>query len=133
MKNKKSLRTLYYNLHLRVLYCTDAQAFSQSYDLAPRPLPPVSWRHTERLRNRFNLLTGEGEGSGRRAESHDRKKAWPSINHSILSVLQYPKNNVKFFMIFRSYGFWISALNKADNARLSAPGQKKLERKNFWL
>jgi hypothetical protein len=29
------------------------------------------------------LLTG---GGGRGAESHDRKKAWSSINHSILSA-----------------------------------------------
>jgi hypothetical protein len=28
----------------------------------------------------------EGEGGGRGAESYDRKKAWPSINHSLLSA-----------------------------------------------
>ncbi len=34
----------------------------------------------------YSLLTGEGEGEGGRgAESYDRKKAWASINHSILS------------------------------------------------
>jgi hypothetical protein len=30
------------------------------------------------------LLTGEGERGGRGAESYDRKKGWPSINHSLL-------------------------------------------------
>ncbi len=74
----------------------EGQAFSQSYDLAP-PSPslppyPVSRlnrrRHTGRLRKRDNLLTGEGrEGGGRGAESYHRKKAWYSINHSILSCL----------------------------------------------
>jgi hypothetical protein len=34
------------------------------------------------------LLTGEGEGGGLGAESYDCKKAWSSINHSILSVVE---------------------------------------------
>jgi hypothetical protein len=55
----------------------------------PLPLPyPVNMldlRHTGRLRKNGNLLMGEGEGGGCGAESYDRKKAWPSINHSILS------------------------------------------------
>ncbi len=42
-------------------------------------------QHTGRLRKRDNLLTGEVGGGGRGAESYYRKKAWPSINHSILS------------------------------------------------
>jgi hypothetical protein len=35
------------------------------------------------------LLTGDegGEGGGRGAESNDREKVWPSINHSILSAV----------------------------------------------
>jgi hypothetical protein len=31
----------------------------------------------------------EEEGGGRGAESYDRKKAWSSMNHSILSDLSY--------------------------------------------
>jgi hypothetical protein len=31
---------------------------------------------------------GEGERGGQGAESYDRKKAWSSINYSILSVLR---------------------------------------------
>jgi hypothetical protein len=65
-----------------------SQAFSRLYDLAPHPpRPPVSKldpRHTGRLRKRDNLLPGER--GGRAAKSYDRKKAWSSINHSILSV-----------------------------------------------
>jgi hypothetical protein len=37
---------------------------------------------------RSSLLTGEvGEVVRRGAKSYDREKAWPSINHSILSAL----------------------------------------------
>jgi len=72
----------------------DGQAFSRSYDLAPpSPQPPptaptlspvskLRRRHTGRLRKRDNLPTGGGGG----AKSYYSKKAWPSINHSLLSV-----------------------------------------------
>jgi len=53
----------------------DGQAFSRSYDLAPRPPPLLLSQPLER----------EGEGGGRGVESYDRKKVWSSINHSILS------------------------------------------------
>ncbi len=76
----------------------EAQAFSRSYDIIPRPSPPpyspvskLDRRHTGRLLD--NLLTGEGGGEegGRGAESYDRKKAWSSINHSILSAQSVKK------------------------------------------
>ncbi len=56
---------------------------------SPTPLLPSSVskldrRHTGRLRKRDNLMTGEWGGGGRGAESYDRK-AWSSINHSVLS------------------------------------------------
>ncbi len=59
------------------------------YDLAPPPSPPpllspvskLYRRHTGSLRMIDNLLTGERGG----ARSHDREKAWSSLNHSILS------------------------------------------------
>jgi hypothetical protein len=55
----------------------EGQAFSRSYDLDPRPPPPPSLvRKTEK----DNLLTGEGEGGGRGAESSDG----PSKNNSLL-------------------------------------------------
>ncbi len=72
----------------------EGQAFSQSYDLAPRPLPPpVSVSKLERATHRKieierQLAHGKGgEEGGRGAESYDRKKAWSSVNHSILSGL----------------------------------------------
>ncbi len=66
------------------------QAFS--YDLAPRPCPPpfspvrkLDRRRRGRLRKRLKLLTGDWrKGVGRPAKSYDRKKAWSSINHSLL-------------------------------------------------
>ncbi len=58
--------------------------------LLPHPLPLL--RHTGRLRKKDNLLTGQGEGSGRGAESYDGKKSWSSINHSILSALSPPNH-----------------------------------------
>jgi hypothetical protein len=53
-------------------------------------LSPVSKpdrRHRGRLIYIYtdNLLTVEGEGGGAGAKSYDSKKAWSSINHSILS------------------------------------------------
>jgi hypothetical protein len=67
----------------------EIQAFSRSYDLAPRQPSRVikhDRRYTGRQRKRDNLQMGkEGWGGGRGAESYDQKKAWSSINHSILS------------------------------------------------
>jgi hypothetical protein len=55
-------------------------------------LPPPSlvskldWRHTGSLKKRDELLTGEKRrGGGGGAESCYRKKAWSSINPSILA------------------------------------------------
>ncbi len=42
-----------------------------------------------RLRKRDNFLTGEEGGGGRGVKSYDRKKAWASLNHSILSESMY--------------------------------------------
>jgi hypothetical protein len=47
-------------------------------------IPPWS-RHRGRLRKRENFLTGEGGRVGRGAKSYDSKKAWFSLNRSILS------------------------------------------------
>jgi hypothetical protein len=61
-------------------------AFLRSYDLAPRPLSPVgklSLLLSPPVCRRSSLLTGRGGGGG--AESSHRKKAWPSINYSLLS------------------------------------------------
>ncbi len=55
--------------------------------LLARPLPPplsLDRQHTGSLRKRDNLLTGEG-GEGYRRGVESRKKAWASINQSILS------------------------------------------------
>ncbi len=56
----------------------------------PSSLPSVCWTgDTQEDCERDKLLTGEGKGVARGAKSYDRKKAWTSINHSILSVYQY--------------------------------------------
>ncbi len=56
----------------------------------PPPVSKLDRRHTGKLRKRDNLLLGGGRGKGgrgwARAESYDRKKAWSSRNHSILSA-----------------------------------------------
>ncbi len=54
----------------------------------PPPPPPVpvsklSRRHIGRLRKRGNGRGGKEDGRG--FEAYDRKKAWPSINHQMLS------------------------------------------------
>ncbi len=68
------------------------QAFSRSNDLAPllapsphHPVSKLARRHTGRLRNRDNLLTGDGGEEFGLAEAYNRKKAFSSTNHSILS------------------------------------------------
>jgi hypothetical protein len=49
----------------------------------------LAGRHTVRLIKRDNLLRGVGVGGagGGGPKSFDGEKAWPSINHSILSAL----------------------------------------------
>jgi hypothetical protein len=83
-------------------------------------------RKTEKERH---LLTGEKGVRGWTRSRIIRPQESLALYKSFNTLCVTVSNLVKFFMmIFRSYGFWISALNKADNARLSAPGQKKLER-----
>ncbi len=54
----------------------------------PLPVSKLDRRHTGRLRKRDNLLTGERrKGVGEEPNTCDHKKAWSSINHSILSGL----------------------------------------------
>jgi hypothetical protein len=56
----------------------EGHAFLRSCESAPSPPPPPS----------SDLLMGDGgggEGGRRGGESYDRKKAWPSINHSVFS------------------------------------------------
>ncbi len=71
----------------------DDQAFSLSYDLAPRT--PPAW-----LRKRDNLLTREvEEGGGWGAQSYSGEKVWSSINDSIISAknldsIYVPNNGV---------------------------------------
>ncbi len=67
------------------------------------PLPPVSKLHrlhTGRLRKKDNLLTREeGEEGAQGARSYDRKKAWSSINHSMLIASKPSQvlDQVKYF------------------------------------
>ncbi len=58
---------------------------------APLPKVMLDWRHTKKSVKYRQLADGRGVGggSGGGAESYDRKKAWSSINHSILSGVQY--------------------------------------------
>ncbi len=56
----------------------------------PFPIPPLFLQQARPAANRKtekdNLLTGKGaKGGGRGAKSCDCKKAWSSINHSLLS------------------------------------------------
>ena len=99
----------------------EGQAFSQSYDLAPRsPHPPSPVRKTEKERKIADGRGGKGgfapqpppppsparkiekekqiaggrgrDGGGWGAESYERKKIWSSINHSILILWVWPLN-----------------------------------------
>jgi len=73
-------------LNQRVLMNYRGPAFSASYDwLVPHPLSKLDRPHIGRLRKRDILPTGEGGG----AVSYDGKRAWFSINHSILSGLLF--------------------------------------------
>jgi hypothetical protein len=81
-------------LHSAHVLFTEDQAFLRLYDSAPRPPPSLPTSPVRKLSQflnhcvcrRSSLMTGEGGGgSGRGAESHERKKAWASMNSSILS------------------------------------------------
>jgi hypothetical protein len=53
--------------------------------LHARPLPLLPSAIVSLSQSLVQLLDRRGGGGGRGAESFDRKKAWPSINRSILS------------------------------------------------
>ncbi len=65
---------------------------SWSYDLVPRPSPPslqykFDCGDTLKTVEEIQLAAGtEEEEGGVGAQSYDRKKAWSSINHSILAA-----------------------------------------------
>ncbi len=76
--------------------------FGSSPSFSPLSICNRDRRYTGRPRKRDNLLmlTGDrGGGGGRGAESCDRKKAWPSINHSILSDQDNCANS--FFVLYK--------------------------------
>ncbi len=57
----------------------------RSYDLSPRPPPPLSRQPVVSLSQSscvtpIELTDGRGGRGGRGAKSYDREKAWPSIN-----------------------------------------------------
>jgi hypothetical protein len=64
--------------------------------LHPHPLPHSPVRKLSLylslpVSHRSSLLTGEeGEGGGGGAKSYDGEKVWSSVNHSMLSGIQYP-------------------------------------------
>jgi hypothetical protein len=86
----------------RIEWFIEVQAFLMPYNSAPRPPFPLSANCLSSRSQSFCVLPDqltdwrEGGGGGRGAESYDRKKAWASINCSILSDL----DNV-FFLLLR--------------------------------
>jgi hypothetical protein len=73
----------------------EGQAFLRSFDSATPSPSPVG--KIEKIEKRGNLLTETEEGGGRGAESYDSKKAWPCINHSILSGFRHCHLLVLYF------------------------------------
>ncbi len=77
------------------------ETFSRSYDFALRRPPPVSKldrRHTGRLRKRDKLLTGEGGKRVSEGPVHmTGKKAWSSINHSVVSSAAQALHHITVF------------------------------------
>ncbi len=70
----------------RVLNDIQRTRLSCVCDPATRPSPPPHQQVVFLFMCRqSSLLTGEGERGGRGTKSYDPEKAWPSINHSILS------------------------------------------------
>ncbi len=65
---------------LAVLWFSSSLIFSTPHS----PISKLDRRHTERLRKKDRLLAWEGVGE--EPNYTDRKKAWSSLNHSILSV-----------------------------------------------
>jgi hypothetical protein len=60
--------------------------------LAPLSRPQVVSLSQSSCVSPVDLLTGGGEWGGRGAESYDRERVWPSVNHFILSVLAYSED-----------------------------------------
>ncbi len=94
----------------------------------PAPLSSVcSTGDTQEDWERETICWGEmGEGGGRGAKSYDRKKAWSSINHSILSVLD--NKIVIFVLIFVA----VKAVNRTSEPLKSrTKAQRQKQWKNF--
>jgi len=76
---------LYLEMTEWIEWFIERQDFLRSYDSAPRPPPPPTLSQSS-CESPVQLTAGRSwGGGGRRAESYDRKKVWPSINCSILS------------------------------------------------
>jgi hypothetical protein len=63
----------------------------------PSPVSKLDRRHTSKLENDRQFAGGRervGAMGGRGAESSGRKKAWSSINHSILSDIPHPLTSI---------------------------------------
>ena len=73
-------------------------AFSQSYDLAPSQSPTLllNWIVTQGKteKERKHSAGREEGGVGRGVKSYDSKKAWFSINRSILSLGEGQRANM---------------------------------------
>jgi hypothetical protein len=81
----------------RIEWIIKDQAFSASYDFAPPPLPHPPLPSVSSTGNTLEDWETEtawwqerGWGGGGGAKSYDGKKAWSSINHSILSFVPPP-------------------------------------------
>ncbi len=72
-------------------YIEDQAAFSPSYDLGSRPTISPSLKNWEK---ETTCSREKGKGGGLGAGLYNRKEAWPSINHSILSGSVGPSASV---------------------------------------
>ncbi len=88
-----NIHRIYFHQREYWLIFIEDQAFSRSYDLAPSPpLPPfpsvsLEGDTEEDWEREATCLQERREGE--KAKSIDRKKAWSSINHWILSDFHY--------------------------------------------
>jgi hypothetical protein len=76
----------------------------------PAPVSKLDRRHTGRIGKRDNTQLEEGGEGGRGAEKYNRKNAWYSKNHSILSAASdLFKSSLSFLTVYGDWSPWSQA------------------------